>query len=199
MRPGPRIASRLAALGVTLAVVLSAGAARAGGMNEAPEQGAQALARGGAFVAKADDASALFHNVAGLAGQELGGTKVWLGANLQASTFTFQRAGAYSGQAGKDEAWAGRPYPLVENVGTPSPLPMLAVVSDLGSDRLGVGAGVFAPTANPGKRFPNTIGTAPSPARYDVVSGGDAKVLFPTPPLPEATGRMRFTLMREIR
>lgn len=158
-------------------------------MNEAPEQGAQALGRGGAFVAKADDASAIYHNVAGLAAQEAPGTKVMLGANLQASTFTFQRAGVRPGPASEGapaDPEAGRPYALVENVGTPGALPMLSIVSNLGTKRLGVGFGVFAPTANVGKKFPATVGSGPSPARYDAVSRGDAVVLLPTAALAYA-------------
>ncbi len=157
-------------------VSLATGAARAGGMNEAPEQGAQALARGGAFVAKADDATAILHNVAGLAGQR--GTRILLGANLQASSFTFRRVGNYPADAGAD---AGRPYPAVTNTGGPGVLPMLAVASDLGTERLGVGIGVFGPNANTGKRYEGVVGTAPSPARYDTVSGeGGSLLLLPT-------------------
>lgn len=155
---------------------LASGVARAGGMNEAPEQGAQALARGGAFVAKADDATAILHNVAGLAGQR--GTRILLGANLQASTFTFRRTGNYPEGSGPD---AGRPYPAVTSTGGPGLLPMLAVASDLGTERLGVGLGVFGPNANTGKRFEAIVGSAPSPARYDTVSGeGSSLLLVPT-------------------
>ncbi len=171
---------RLAAAAV-FAGLLVATPARAGGMNEAPEQGAQALARGGAFVAKADDATAILHNVAGLAAQH--GTKVLLGANLQSSTFSFRRAGNYARASGDEEgsaSWAGRPYPAVENTGDASPLPMLAVVSDLGTERLGVGIGVYGPSANPGKRFSGVVGTAPSPARYDSVSSGSSILVMPT-------------------
>lgn len=169
----------LVGLALAAAVLLTTTRADAGGMNEAPEQGAQALGRGGAFVAKADDATAILHNVAGLAAQH--GTKVLISANLQASSLSFQRAGRYSGDPQKDrEPWAGRPYPLLEDSGSPSPLPMLAVVSDLGTERLGVGIGVFAPNANPGKRFGGIVGTAPSPGRYDTVSGGSSIVLLPT-------------------
>ena len=64
----------------------------AGGL-EIPDNGTEALARGGAFTAKADDATALQYNVAGLARQR--GTRLLFDGNLILSTLNFQRDGVY--------------------------------------------------------------------------------------------------------
>lgn len=167
------------AVGIAAAAMTWSASALAGGYDEAPHQGAQALGRGGAFTAKADDGSALLYNVAGLAGQR--GTKVMLGANLQLSSFSFRRAGRYPGDpADPATPFAGRAYPVVENEGTPRPLPMLVATTDLGLERLTLAAGVMAPTANAGKRFAGTVSGAPSPARYDTVSEGSTLIVYPT-------------------
>src|SRR5262245_16280536 len=67
--------------------------ARAGGYDELPDQGAQALGRGAAFTAKADDATAIYYNVAGLARQR--GTHLQVSGNLQLNSIYFARAGRY--------------------------------------------------------------------------------------------------------
>jgi hypothetical protein len=51
---------------------------------EIPDNGTEALGRGGAFTAKADDGTALEYNVAGLAQQR--GTRLLLDANLWPTT-----------------------------------------------------------------------------------------------------------------
>src|ERR1043165_1668583 len=96
------------------AVLFVSRPASAGGIDEMPDHGAQALGRGAAFTAKADDATALYYNVAGLARQR--GTKLQLSANFQFSSMTFQRAGNYPGDPKDPQTpWAGKAYGLVEN------------------------------------------------------------------------------------
>ena len=70
-----------------LVVLLTPAAAWAGG-EEIPEHGAQALGRGGAFTAKADDLTALQYNVAGLAMAR--GTRVLFSANIVNASAEFQ-------------------------------------------------------------------------------------------------------------
>src|SRR5580692_10031200 len=65
---------------------------------EIPDNGTQAIGRGGAFTARADDGTALEYNVAGLAQQR--GTRLLLDANLWLSSYTFQRSGAYPDNPG---------------------------------------------------------------------------------------------------
>jgi long-chain fatty acid transport protein len=137
------------------------------------ESGSQAMERGGAFVAKADDPTALSINPAGLAKVETG--EIYLGANLLDYTLTFQREGLYPQQdRGTQPAYAGRPYPLVENRASFQAVPYLA-----GDVRLGpivLGAGVFGPAAV-GRRDFRCEGSlcqvaddgAPAPQRYDIV------------------------------
>src|ERR1043165_7043699 len=75
------------------AVLFVSRPASAGGIDEMPDHGAEAMGRGATFTAKADDATALYYNVAGLARQR--GTKLQISANLQHSSVSFKRAGAY--------------------------------------------------------------------------------------------------------
>ena len=65
---------------------------------EIPDNGTEALGRGGAFTAKADDGTALEYNVAGLAQQR--GTRLLLDANLWLSSYSFQRSGTYPDNPG---------------------------------------------------------------------------------------------------
>src|SRR6476619_4986590 len=84
----------------------------AGGL-ELPDNGTEALARGGAFTAKADDATALQYNIAGLARQR--GTRLLLDGNLVLSTLDFQRDGNYPDQPSAATPWGGTPFPKVSN------------------------------------------------------------------------------------
>lgn len=168
---------RSALLVPSLALWLPA-VAHAGGF-ETPDNGAEAMGRGGAFTAKADDPTALVHNVAGLAQQR--GTRVALDANVWSSTSTFQRAGVYPDSPSDPRTpWGGRPFPLVANRSAPFLAPMLAATTDLGRfDRVTFGAGVFGPSSPGTRTFPLVVGGAPSPARYDFVQS-DSIIAFPT-------------------
>jgi long-chain fatty acid transport protein len=163
---------------IGLAAFLHVGAARAGGF-EQPDLGAQALGRGGAFSARADDGLALHYNVAGLARQR--GTKLMLNFNVVLNNFNFQRAGAYAQDPKDPRAWSGSPFPLVRNTGGPGALPALVASSDFGTERFTAALGVFTPAVIRGRTFPASIGNAmPSPARYDAAGSGSTLILYPT-------------------
>src|SRR5580698_7547364 len=89
--------------------LLGASDAKAGGL-EIPDNGTQALGRGAAFTAKADDGTALEYNVAGFAQQR--GTHLLLDANLWLSSYSFQRSGAYPDDPSNPlTPWGGTPFP----------------------------------------------------------------------------------------
>jgi long-chain fatty acid transport protein len=150
----------------------------AGGFNELPDLGAQALGRGATFVAKADDASALYYNVAGLARQR--GTKLQLSTNLQLDSFSFARAGNYADNP-TDPAtpWGGKPFPVVQNQNGFEPIPMLVATTDFGVfERLTFGIGAWAPPAGE-RTFPLGVNGKPSPARYDYIQQS-GYIFYPT-------------------
>ena len=159
--------------------LLATGDARAGGM-VLPGFGPQAQARAGAFVAKADDPSALFHNPAGFAKQR--GTVVHVGVNFVDLDLEYQRAGAYD-VTGQGLVYEGQPYPLVADQSTPTlglgpfqVLPYVGVSTNFGRDLpVRFGFGIYAPHAYPDRDFtpdyefeadPNQ---PPPPQRYDIM------------------------------
>ena len=77
---------------LALAMLAAARTGRAGGF-EIPDNGTEALGRGGAFVAKADDPTAIDYNPAGLAGQR--GTRVLVDGHIINSSYSFKRFGAF--------------------------------------------------------------------------------------------------------
>jgi long-chain fatty acid transport protein len=152
--------------------------ALAGGL-EIPDNGTQALGRGAAFTAKADDGTALEYNVAGFAQQR--GTRVLVDSNLWLSSYSFQRAGAYPDDpANPRTPWGGTPYPAVSDQGGPFLAPFAAVSTDFGYFRRWTFAlGVFGPSSVGNRTYPYSLGFAPSPARYDIVQN-KAFVAYPT-------------------
>jgi hypothetical protein len=169
------------ALGCIAGCALSS-RARAGGL-EYPDNGTEAMGRGAAFTAKADDGTALIYNVAGFARQR--GLRLTLGTNVTFHTATFQRSGVYP-DSGSDKftPWGGQPFPLVTSTGSPLPVPHLVLSSDLGSDRLTLAAGMYVPSVITGRSFPLVIDGKPSPARYDTAAspgkGGAGFLGYPT-------------------
>jgi long-chain fatty acid transport protein len=170
-------------------VLFSAAGARAGGIF-VPGLGPQAQARAGAFVAKADDPSAIWHNPAGFAKGE--GTVILLGANLLSMSLSFDRAGVYEPTTA-GTPWQGQDYVLVEDTSKPTlglagfqAIPIFAVTTDLGLDLKGVrfAAGLFAPHGYPSRdirssyEFEDAL-VEPPPSRYDVVSQ-EVVAAFPT-------------------
>jgi long-chain fatty acid transport protein len=170
--------STLASVALALAVALTTSPARAGGI-EMPDHGTEALGRGGAFAAKADDPTAIHHNVGGLAQQR--GTRLLLNANVSRSSLAFQREGSYAGDPNDPATpWAGQPYPRVENQGGFSATPFAAIVSDFGLKRAAFALGTFEPSTVGGRSYPLYVGGAPSPARYDSVGSTGSGIHFHT-------------------
>ena len=152
--------------------------AYAGGF-EIPDNGTQALGRGAAFTAKADDGTALQYNVAGLAQQR--GTRLLVDANVWLSSYTFQRAGAYPDDPSNPlTPWGGKPFPAVNDQGGAFLAPFAALSTDFGYfERWTFAVGVFGPSSVGNRTYPYSLGFAPSPARYDIVQN-NALVAFPT-------------------
>jgi long-subunit fatty acid transport protein len=165
-----------------LAVVAVPSLARAGGF-EFPDNGTEALGRAGAFVAKSDNPSALYHNPAGLA--RLRGTQLQLDLNVVLHDRTFTRAGNYPGDpADPNTPWAGQPYPTISNQGPPQIAPFFAITTDFGKlDRWTFGIGIFGPSSYGKRSYPTTVTVngreAPNPGRYDV-QAADLLLIYPT-------------------
>ena len=126
----------------------------AGGF-EFPTNGTEALGRGGAFVAKADDGSAMEYNIAGLASQE--GFRLTIDANTIIHDFSFTSAGFV-----QSDQMTGTRMPVSGAAGMPGPTmhdsdrlffaPMAAASFDLGRlsrklKNLVIGLGVFGPSS----------------------------------------------------
>lgn len=179
MRRLPR-ASSFAAL-----ILFAPAAAHAAGL-EVLTNGSQSMGRGGAFVAKADDPTAIEHNPAGLG--KLRGFRLTIDNNLIGLASSFQRTGNYPACAMGEpmcgnEPFSGQPFPKVENQRGISWVPQIALTAGLGS-RVTIGAGVFGPSAPRGVEFQETYtlpngATAPGPQRYDLIKS-DLFVAFPT-------------------
>ncbi|MBX3234340.1 MAG: outer membrane protein transport protein [Labilithrix sp.] len=180
-RERPANTKRHVAFVVALVILTFTRTARAGGIDEMPDHGAQAMGRGAAFTAKADDASALHYNVAGLARQR--GTKLQISANTHFNTLTFQRAGNYPDDPNDPlTPWGGRPYPLVEDKNKAFTLPMILATTDFGYfERFTLGVGLITPAAT-GRTFQLGINGTPSGSRYDAAAGyrGESVIAFPT-------------------
>ena len=173
-------------VGLVLAIIVYAPAARAGGF-EVPDNGTEALGRGGAFTAKASDGTALTYNVAGLARQR--GTRFLIDGKISINNYSFVRDGVYPGALDANAPWQDQFFAaagLVKNQGGPFFAPFIAVSTDFGYfDDLTVAAGVFGPSGagNPtypiGVPAPNGQGGWPSPARYDVAQANSV-IALPT-------------------
>ncbi len=166
---------RLALLSSLLVSSLAPHLAFGGGF-EFPDNGSEALGRGGAFTAKADNGTALEYNTAGLAAQ--GGTRLLLDANLTFHSYSFQRSGSYpaedvpSGEMGSGVA--GLPFPSVSNKSGPQFAPFLGISTDFGKlDRWTFAIGIFAPPSYGMRNFGSTVQSGgmslPAPSRYDLV------------------------------
>jgi long-subunit fatty acid transport protein len=150
---------------------LTGGVAHAGGLFVA-DQGAQGLARAGAFVVKASDPTAIYYNPSGMLNGPRG-YQLYLSTNLLFYNQTFDRSGNYPSFSNEDPAYEGHEFPRVDNEALPQPIPFLAAV--LRERDFALGAGFFAPHAFPGRDFASSIATAegakgaPSPVRYDIL------------------------------
>ncbi len=152
---GPR--GGLAAL--TALCVAHASSALAGGF-EYPDNGTQAVGRGGAFTAKADDLTAIYHNPAGLAGQR--GTRFLFNSNLiwNKSTYTMRDA--------------AQQYDPVSSSQGVFFAPMGVVSTDFGLDNMTFALGVYGPSAVGKTSFPED-----GPQRFQLISS-DSMLAFYT-------------------
>lgn len=152
--------------------------AHAGGF-EVPDNGAQALGRGAAFVAKADDGTAIYYNPAGLARQR--GTRLFAGGNLFLHSYEFQRAGSFPDDPNQQETpWGQKPFPVVNNSAGPFFAPFVVASTDFGTfDRLTVAIGAFGPPIVGNRTFPLAIRNAPAASRYDFIQSRSS-IIYPT-------------------
>jgi hypothetical protein len=159
-------------------MLLGPASAHAGGF-EIPDNGTQALGRGAAFVAKASDGTAIYHNPAGLAHQR--GTNLLINGNLYLHSFEFARLGKFEDDPQNPETtWGNAPYPVTRNAAGPFFAPFIAFTTDFGYfDRLTVGAGVFGPPIVGNRTFPLGVEAKPASSRYDFVQSRSS-IIFPT-------------------
>lgn len=172
-----RIRTALLALAAASVLTLPS-VAHAGGF-EFPDNGTEALGRGAAFTAKADDPTAVQYNLGGLARQR--GTHLLLNGNLNFHEFSFQRAGSYADNP-KDAAtpWGGSRYPVDSDKGPAFFAPFLALTTDFGYfDRLTFAFAAFGPSAVGGRTFQLGVSGAPGPGRYDSVQSSSS-LIYPT-------------------
>jgi long-subunit fatty acid transport protein len=169
---------RLTRLVIFWSAVAASATANAGGF-ELPGNDAEALARGAAFTAKADDGMALDYNIAGLARQR--GTHLLLGGNLSFHDYSFTRSGSFPGDPTDPKTpYAGQPFPSVTNSGGPFLAPLAVVSTDFGwFERWTFALGVFAPSAIGNRTYGLTVNNVPSPGRYDLASE-NLLIVYPT-------------------
>jgi len=159
-----------------LVAVMVPSTARAGGL-EVGDNGAEAMGRGGAFVAKADNPAALNYNPAGFA--KLRGYQATISANAVNSGTEFQR----SGRATTAADGLGGAYPLVSNQKPWFVIPMhFVLTSDFGLKNLTFAAGIYGPSAAVGG-FSRTLNVGGSevaaPQRFDSVENSGL-IMFPS-------------------
>ncbi len=152
---------RVAAIAIALAV---SGNAHAGGLYFS-ERGVRPLARGGAFVAGADDINAMWFNPAGLVDAQ---STFLADAAFMLFSADFQRQTQVVGDGGALQTFDS---PSVHGDAPPVPIPTLGIAFPVDDDqRLTVGVGAFAPYA-PLLRWPEKLPDgSPSPSRYSLVS-----------------------------
>ncbi len=181
----------LAVVGALGLVASGPSLAHAGGLF-LPGSGAISTSRAGAGVASADDGEALSQNPAGLAKTQ--GTTITVSAALIYYSLQFTRRGNYDALSNDDQPYEGQAYGTINNdpkpplgIGPVQPVPVIAIVSDLGGRVKGlhVAAGLYAPNAYPfrdmsgGYQFNGDFSKAPPPTRYDILEQ-EAAVLFPS-------------------
>ena len=155
---------------VVVATLLICTDALAGGV-EVGDQGAEASGRAGAFVAKADDPSAIEYNPAGLA--NLDNTVIYLGNRFGYAFEKFRRAPTWDWS----QAQTGMPeYVEFEPVQNQKPWqllgPMVVLASDFGLENWGFAAGVYGPPGISVQKFPVDGGQ-----RY-MLTERDTKILY---------------------
>jgi len=167
------------------------GAAHAGGFDyTAP--GTRALGRGGAFFARADDPMALLYNPANLS--ILSGAQLSLNAHVAFYSACADRSGRARDNINVEDVsrfgntevdpWPDRDLPEVCNEGPPAPSPDLIFTLRL-TPELGIGAGVFTPTAightvwGDMDTLATADGSMPLPTRYALLEE-QLLIFYPT-------------------
>lgn len=137
----PRLSLSIScALALPLLTLLTPGSAQAGGFY-VPEVGARSMSMANAVTAQSEDVSMLFHNPAGLAGQE--GTQIQLNGLAVMPSVDFFRAPV---EDPNDPSRTIR-FDKVSNTNKFAVVPSLFVASDFGVENLSVGLGVYLPYA----------------------------------------------------
>ena len=131
---------------------------------ELGDTGGEAMGRGGAFVAKSDNPTAVNYNPAGFA--KLRGYQGAVSLNVVNFAYDFQRLSKTDSSSA---------YPAISKTNPWFIAPLhLMVTADLGwIDGFTVGAGYYAPPTIPNSFPKDTLNgglTEPSPTRYDLVS-----------------------------
>lgn len=165
--------SKARALGVSAALVASfmlarSGEARAAGLYFS-DRGARPLARGGAFVAGADDLGAIWYNPAGIVDAP---SSLLLDATWLHYTSDFARQAQTTSASGTAFVQS---FPSVSGSTSVLPVPTIAGSYRFGDrDQFAVALGMYAPMV-PVTTYPQTLGhadgsTSPAPQRYSLVS-----------------------------
>jgi long-chain fatty acid transport protein len=139
-----------------------------------PEQGSEAIARGGAWVARASDPIAISRNPAGLAGQPM---RLSIGEDIPFAQRCFTRVKAANDTT--DDGFApGASYPRVcDDAGT-LPVGYIAMTVPL-TPSFAIAAGVVTPTGIPKSSWPTFVDGRPAPQRYMLIES-TALMAIPT-------------------
>ena len=143
--------------GVALATALSSAPVLADGGYYSGPLGARGAGRGGAFVARADDPTAISVNPAGLA--DLRGTRLEIGNQFSYNSYAYTRAPTLDYANVQNGMPTLTTFARVKN-GTPAQVadPFIGLSSDLGLSDWGFGVAVFAPPGIAQEEFPTTGG-----------------------------------------
>lgn len=125
-----------------------------------PDVGGRCLGRGTAFIVKADDITAIYHNPAGLA--KLGGTHILIDVGLMDKFASFDRM---------DEK--DMEYPPVKAAEIISPVPFLGVTTDFNSKKFTLGLAAYGPYGVPAVSFPED-----GQQRYNIVTSGLEQIYY---------------------
>ncbi len=159
---------------LAFAIVLVARETRADDPYGWPEQGSEALGRGGAWVARASDPIALARNPAGLAGQPL---RIAVGEDIPFARRCFSRVKA-ANDTTDDGVGPGASYPRVCDDAGVLPVGYVAMAIPV-APRFTIGAGVVTPTGVPRASWPSFTDGRPAPQRYLLVES-TALMAIPT-------------------
>ena len=169
------IATRIAiAFAVAMTLVCAAPDARADDPYGWPEQGSEAIGRGGAWVARASDPIALARNPAGLAGQA---QRISVGEDLPFARRCFTRVKA-ANDTTVDGVAPGASYPRVCDDAGVIPVGYVAMTFPV-TPRFAIGAGVVTPTGVARASWPSFADGRPAPQRYLLVES-TALMAIPT-------------------